>query len=100
MGKPSPMKVGPKATTLSHHLVQRCKPYLQGNRLTKTQEQMLVYILGHVLQCGYQPSYREIGREFGIKTPNGVACHLRALRHKGFVGESVGARAIDLSIYM
>ena len=32
---------------------------------------------------GYGPTVREIGREFGIKSPNGVMCHLRALEARG-----------------
>lgn len=33
----------------------------------------------------FQPSIREIGKKFGINSPNGVECHLRALEKKGFI---------------
>jgi hypothetical protein len=31
------------------------------------------------------PTVREIGTEFGIKSPNGVMCHLKALQKKGLI---------------
>jgi len=33
--------------------------------------------------AGRTPSIREIGERFGIRSPNGVMCHLRALVKKG-----------------
>ncbi len=31
------------------------------------------------------PTIREIGTRFGIKSPNGVMCHLKALERKGLI---------------
>jgi repressor LexA len=36
------------------------------------------------------PTYRELGVRFGIKSPNGVACHLKALAAKGYVAPAMG----------
>lgn len=34
---------------------------------------------------GYSPTIREIGTALGIRSPEGVKCHLRPLRAKGVV---------------
>jgi repressor LexA len=34
---------------------------------------------------GYSPSFRDIGKAFGIKSPNGVVCHLKPMRERGMV---------------
>lgn len=31
------------------------------------------------------PTVREIGRHFGIRSPNGVLCHLKSLERKGLI---------------
>ena len=47
---------------------------------------------------GYGPTVREIGNEFGIRSPNGVMCHLKALEKKGLIiREAHMARAIQLA---
>ena len=51
-----------------------------------------------ILNRGYGPTVREIGAEFGIRSPNGVMCHLKALEKKGLITrESHMSRAIQLS---
>jgi hypothetical protein len=46
---------------------------------------------------GYGPTVREIGNEFGIKSPNGVMCHLKALQKKGLIHREANmSRAIQL----
>ena len=49
--------------------------------------------------CGpRRPTVREIGEQFGIKSPNGVMCHLRALERKGLIRRSPNkSRAIELT---
>jgi repressor LexA len=47
---------------------------------------------------GYGPTVREIAEHFGIQSPNGVVCHLKALEKKGFiVREPNMSRAIQLA---
>jgi repressor LexA len=53
------------------------------DKLTKKQQAVLDYIIEFVHENGYQPSYREMMAEFDIASPNGIACHLRALKAKG-----------------
>lgn len=65
--------------------------------LTERQRDILKYVLEYHSTAGYQPSYRDIAQEFGIRSANGVACHIRAMQRKGVLGKSHGPRAIDLS---
>lgn len=51
--------------------------------LTPKQQQILSYIRVFTHKNGKGPSVREIGRHFGIKSPNGVRDHLIALERKG-----------------
>jgi repressor LexA len=70
--------------------------------LTDRQEQVLAYVLA----CwgnGFIPAIRKIGEEFGITSPNGVMCHIRALCVKGYMalakdrlGYQLTDKAMDL----
>lgn len=51
--------------------------------LTKRQRHIFEYVRRQIVSRGYGPTVREIGREFGIGSPNGVFCHLKALEKKG-----------------
>jgi repressor LexA len=53
--------------------------------LTDRQQQILDYIRSHQDRLGYPPTIREIGKRFGIRSPNGVTCTLQALRRKGYL---------------
>ena len=53
--------------------------------LTKTQQAILKAICRSIRDTGRQPTIREIGNRFGIASPNGVVCHLKALQRKGYV---------------
>jgi len=51
-----------------------------------TARQKLVYdYIASRIRGGLPPTYREIGREFGIRSPNGVQAHIRALERKGYI---------------
>lgn len=66
--------------------------------LTKRQEEVYDFIREKIMNRGYGPTVREIGAEFGIKSPNGVMCHLKALEKKGLISrESYMSRAIQLT---
>jgi SOS-response transcriptional repressor LexA len=44
------------------------------------------------------PTIRELGAEIGVGSPNGVVCHLRALRRKGWVvREACRSRTLRLT---
>ncbi len=60
---------------------------------TGRQLRVFEFVTGFLVRKGYWPSVREIGAGLGIRTPNGVRCHLVALERKGLL-ETVGlARA-------
>jgi repressor LexA len=55
------------------------------NPLTPKQQAILVFIRQHIQEKGYPPAIRDIGEAFGISSPNGVMCHLKALQKKGYI---------------
>lgn len=66
--------------------------------LTDRQQNVYDMIRGLIVKRGYGPTVREIGEHFGIKSPNGVMCHLRALERKGLITRSPNkSRAIELT---
>ena len=66
--------------------------------LTQRQDEIYRFLKDKILKRGYGPTVREIGAEFGIRSPNGVMCHLKALEKKGLITrEAHMARAIQLS---
>lgn len=66
--------------------------------LTDRQQSIFNYILRFRHLHGCSPSIPEIQREFGIRSPNGVAGHLRALESKGMIQRAArGSRQIDVA---
>jgi hypothetical protein len=51
--------------------------------LTRRQEEILEYINASIQERGYPPTIREIGKQMGIRSTNGVNDHLKALERKG-----------------
>lgn len=68
------------------------------SQLTDKQRLIYEFIRERIENRGYGPSIREICSEFGIKSPNGVMCHLKALVKKGMIirPDEPLARAIQL----
>ena len=65
--------------------------------LTKRQASILSFIKNFAIEHGYPPTIPEIQEEFGIKSPNGVNNHIKALIRKGYIKrESSRARALDI----
>lgn len=63
--------------------------------LTARQQKIFEFVWLFREQHGYCVSVREIMQKFGIASPNGVTCHLAALRRKGWVTwEAQQARTI------
>jgi repressor LexA len=52
-----------------------------------TTKQLAIYnfIRKHIESKGYPPAIRDICDAFGISSPNGVMCHLKALEKKGYI---------------
>jgi repressor LexA len=68
------------------------------DQLTERQQGVYEFIREKIRNRGYGPTVREIGMHFGIKSPNGVMCHLKALEKKGAITrERNMSRAIQLS---
>ena len=66
--------------------------------LTEKQLEIYEFIKDKILNRGYAPTVREIGAAFGIKSPNGVMCHLRSLSNKKLITrEGHLSRAIQLT---
>jgi len=71
---------------------------LQEN-LTHRQKEVYEFIREKIQNRGYGPTVREIGENFGIRSPNGVMCHLKALEKKGLITRSPNkSRAIELTM--
>ncbi len=67
-------------------------------KLTKRQLAVYEFIRDKIRGRGYGPTVREIGKEFGISSPNGVMCHLKALERKGVITREPNmSRAIQLA---
>jgi repressor LexA len=66
--------------------------------LTRRQREIYEFLKDKILNRGYGPTVREIGQHFGIRSPNGVMCHLRALERKGLISRQQNmSRAIQLA---
>ena len=66
--------------------------------LTQRQQDVYELIRDKIINRGYGPTVREIGEHFGIRSPNGVMCHLKALEKKGLIRRSPNkSRAIELT---
>jgi len=66
--------------------------------LTARQRAVYEFIRDKICNRGYGPTVREIGQNFGIRSPNGVVCHLKALEKKGVISREANmSRAIQLA---
>ncbi|MBT8487434.1 MAG: repressor LexA [Gemmatimonadetes bacterium] len=76
---------------------------LQGEPLTEIERKILDFMVQYLRENTYQPSIREIGQRFGIKSTKTVSEHLQALADKGCLerdpSRSRGVRilGVDLS---
>jgi repressor LexA len=70
--------------------------------LTSLERRILDYLVEYLRQNTYQPSIREIGKRFGIKSTKTVSEYLQALADKGWVerdpSRSRGVRLIGIEI--
>ena len=67
--------------------------------LTAKQQAVYEFIREKIRGRGYGPTVREIGLNFGILSPNGVVCHLKALEKKGLITREPNmSRAIQLAM--
>lgn len=55
------------------------------SKLTKRQDEIFEYIKTCIVEDQCPPTVRQIGTQFGIRSPNGVMCHLKALEKKRYI---------------
>lgn len=68
------------------------------DQLTERQRSVYDFVRDKIVNRGYGPTVREIGEQFGISSPNGVMCHLKALEKKGLIKRAPNkSRAIELT---
>ena len=53
--------------------------------LSKIERRILNYLVDYLKENTYQPSIREIGKRFGIKSTKTVSEHLQSLADKGYI---------------
>ena len=53
--------------------------------LTKRQKEILDYVNEFIEEHGYAPSYREIGKHFGLSSTATVCEHVQTLEQKGYL---------------
>jgi len=70
--------------------------------LTDIEQKILDFMVQYLRSNTYQPSIREIGEQFGIKSTKTVSEHLQALAAKGFLerdsSRSRGVRILDVDL--
>lgn len=70
--------------------------------LSKIERRILDYIVDYLKKNTYQPSIREIGKRFGIKSTKTVSEYLQALADKGYIereaSRSRGVKIIGLNL--
>ncbi|RYF10146.1 MAG: hypothetical protein EOO40_05710, partial [Deltaproteobacteria bacterium] len=57
-------------------------------KLTPRQREIVDFIAERIHACGYAPTIREIGTQLGIRSTNGVADHVKALKRKGYLAQT------------
>lgn len=60
--------------------------------LTRRQKEILDFILDFMDEHGYNPSYREIGRNLGLSSPSSVHEQVKKLEQAGFLDRQEGSR--------
>ena len=71
--------------------------------LNDMERKILDYMVQYLRENTYQPSIREIGHRFGIKSTKTVSEHLQALASKGYLerdpSRSRGVRILDVDLH-
>lgn len=75
---------------------------MQEQQLSKIERRILDFIVEYLRRNTYQPSIREIGKRFGIKSTKTVSEYLQSLADKGYIkreaSRSRGVRIVDLQL--
>ena len=66
--------------------------------LTEKQRVIFEFIQNQIASRGFPPTFREIGKRFGIRSTNGVRTHLNAIIKKGYLKqERFISRGLELT---
>jgi repressor LexA len=67
---------------------------------TQRQKEILEYITRFIERHGYEPSYAQIARHFGISSKATIAKHIEALERRGLIARrrTNGAFALDVQV--
>ena len=67
---------------------------------TQRQKEILDYITRFIERHGYEPSYAQIARHFGISSKATIAKHIEALERRGLISRrrTNGAFALDVQV--
>lgn len=67
--------------------------------LTYRQQEVVDFLKSSIAKRGFCPSVREIGDHMGIRSPNGVMAHLKALERKRVISREPNlARAVKVLV--
>lgn len=58
---------------------------IDGKPMTERQLRIYGWIFDFTCKRGFQPTMREMMDHFGMTSPNGMLCHLKSLRDKGWI---------------
>ncbi len=68
-------------------------------KLTKRQEDSLIYIKKYIVSHGYPPTVREIAEALGLSSPATIQAHLNCLANKGYIKKGSNKnRTIELMV--
>jgi SOS-response transcriptional repressor LexA len=67
------------------------------SELTSRQQLLLNFMGSFLVSRGYPPTIREMMSAMDTESPNGVMCHLKALKRKGYVDWSKSPRSYRLT---
>ena len=65
--------------------------------VTDRQRAVYEFVREKIRGRGYGPTVREIGEHFGIHSPNGVMCHLKALERNDMIQVSIQDTGIGMT---
>ncbi len=69
------------------------------DKLTKRQDDILQFIKKYIVNNGYPPTVREIGKSLGLSSPATIHSHLSNLENKGYIKKDENKnRALELLI--
>jgi repressor LexA len=65
---------------------------------TQRQREILEYITRFIERHGYEPSYAQIARHFGVSSKATIAKHIAALERRGLISRRDGDGAFNLAV--